>query len=114
VPINEVFDILPLSGHLLPGEIENVEFVYNAFGGQLFKTTAVCHVVGGPSYEVTLAGDSSLITYKLSTHSIDLGDLRFCDWMSKDIYIENTGKVTFEYNTLLDTVKRKGYVECFP
>jgi len=33
VPINEVFDILPLSGHLLPGEVENVEFVYNAFGG---------------------------------------------------------------------------------
>ena len=34
--------------------------------------------------------------------------------MAKDIYVENTGKVTFEYNTLLDMVKRKGYVECFP
>lgn len=33
VPINEVFDILPLSGYLESGEVEQVEFVYNAFGG---------------------------------------------------------------------------------
>lgn len=33
IPINEVFDILPLSGYLEPGEAEQVEFVYNAFGG---------------------------------------------------------------------------------
>ena len=33
IPINEIFDILPLSGALEPGHEEQVEFVYNAFGG---------------------------------------------------------------------------------
>lgn len=114
IPINEVFDILPLSGYLQPGEVESVEFVYNAFAGQKFKTTAVCHVDGGPNYDVVLIGDSSLITYKISTSAIELGEIRFCDWVSRDFYIENTGKVTFEYKILLDGVKRKGYVECNP
>lgn len=114
IPINEVFDILPLSGFLKPGEVESVEFVYNAFAGQRFKTTAVCHVEGGPNYEVVLVGDSSLITYKLSTLNIDLGEIRFCDWVARDFYLENTGKVTFEYKVLLHTVKRKGFVDCIP
>lgn len=30
------------------------------------------------------------------------------------MYIENTGKVTFEYKVLLDSVKRKGYVDASP
>lgn len=30
VPINEVFDILPLNGILEPGETEMVEFIYHA------------------------------------------------------------------------------------
>jgi hydrocephalus-inducing protein len=114
VPINEVFDILPLSGFLGVGDTEQVEFVYNAFGGQRFKTTAVCHVEGGPNYEVTLIGDSSLITYHLSTNHIELGEVRFCDWVSRDFVIENTGKVTFEYKILYTQVKRRGYIECAP
>jgi hypothetical protein len=31
MPINEVFDILPVMGVLAPGESETVEFVFNAF-----------------------------------------------------------------------------------
>jgi len=31
IRINEVFDILPLNGSLSPGEVEIVEFIYNAF-----------------------------------------------------------------------------------
>lgn len=100
IPINEVFDILPLSGFLQPGESEQVEFVYNAFGGQRFKTAAVCHVEGGPNYEVTLIGDSSLISYNLSVRHIDLGETQFCNWVTKEFQIENTGKVTFEYKIL--------------
>ncbi|EGR28756.1 hypothetical protein IMG5_169530, partial [Ichthyophthirius multifiliis] len=112
IPINEVFDILPLSGYLEAGETQQVEFVYNAYAGQKFQTTAVCHVEGGPKYEVVLIGDSSLIVYKLSIQQIDFGDVRFCDWVTKDFLIENNGKVTFEYKILLDNVKRKNFVEC--
>lgn len=52
--INEIFDILPLSGKLEPGESENVEFIFYAILPQKFKTTAICHVEGGPDYEVQL------------------------------------------------------------
>ena len=52
--INEIFDILPLSGKLEPGECENVEFIFYAILPQKFKTTAICHVEGGPDYEVQL------------------------------------------------------------
>lgn len=50
VPINEIFDILPLSGKLEPDQVEEVEFIYNAQGGILYRTTALCHVEGGPNY----------------------------------------------------------------
>lgn len=50
IPINEIFDILPLSGYLEPGQVEDVEFVYNALGGMNFRATAVCHIDGGPNY----------------------------------------------------------------
>lgn len=114
IPINEIFDILPLSGYLEPGQNEQVEFVYNAITGQRFKTTAICHVEGGPNYEVTLIGDSSLINYKLNTDLIELADQRFCDFITRDIYIENTGKVTFEFKVILTQVKKKGFVDAFP
>lgn len=55
-----------------------------------------------------------MITYRLSSNLLELGDIRFCDWVSKDFFIENTGKVTFEYKILYITVKRKGYISCTP
>jgi len=91
--INEVFDILPLSGFLLPGESENVEFIFNSVVNHKVKAIAVCHVEGGPDYEVQLEGDSSLISYKISTNLLELGEVRFCDWVQKEFFIENVGKV---------------------
>lgn len=58
-----------------------MEFVYNAIGGQRFKTSAVCHVDGGPEYEISLVGDSSKISCALGNPIMDLGDIRFCDWV---------------------------------
>lgn len=43
-PINEIFDILPLSGRLDPDQVEEVEFIYNAQGGILYRASAICHV----------------------------------------------------------------------
>lgn len=103
-----------MSGSLNPGEIDDVEFVYNAFGGQKMKTTAVCHVDGGPNYEVILIGDSSLISYKISAKNIDFGEVKFCEWAIREFYIENNSKVSFDFKILYDKVKRKDYIECNP
>ena len=112
--INEVFDILPLSGFLQPGESENVEFIFNSVVNRKVKAVAVCHVEGGPDYEVLLEGDSSLISYKISTNLLELGEVRFCDWMQKEFYIENTGKVQFNFSIILNKIIRKGLVEVIP
>ena len=112
--INEIFDILPLSGYLQPGESENVEFIFNSVVNHKVKAVAVCHVEGGPDYEVTLEGDSSLISYKLSTNLLELGDQRFSDWVQKEFFIENTGKVQFNFSISLNKIIRKGLVEVLP
>lgn len=45
---------------------------------------------------------------------MELGDVRFCDWVSREFTIENTGKVTFEFKVSLQNVKKKGYVDVQP
>jgi hydrocephalus-inducing protein len=72
-----VFDILPVSGRLEPGQEENVEFTYQAGNGILYNGVAVCSVDGGPDYEVPITGDSNEVQYKLSTHEIDFKEVEY-------------------------------------
>jgi len=67
LPINEVFDILPVSGRLMPNQTETVEFTFQAGHGLLYSGVAVCSVDGGPDYEVPIVGESSFVDFKLST-----------------------------------------------
>lgn len=41
-------------------------------------------------------------------------DLRFCDWQTKEFFIENKEKVPFEFSVNLSQIKRKGLVEVIP
>jgi len=45
---------------------------------------------------------------------MDLGEVQFCNWMQREFFIENTGKVTFEFKVLFNMIKKKGFVECSP
>ena len=77
LPINEVFDILPVSGILKEGETETVEFTYYAGHGKEYNGIAVCSVDGGPDYQVPLQGKSSFVSYQLSTKEIDFGEIAY-------------------------------------
>jgi hydrocephalus-inducing protein len=112
LPINEVFDILPVSGRLEPGDTENVEFTYQAGNGLLYNGVAVCSVDGGPDYEVPITGDSSVVQFRLSTTELDYQEIPYNESSSKEFYIENIGKVPFEFNINLSTVSRPGIIEC--
>lgn len=112
LPINEVFDILPVSGILQPGQTENVEFTFYAGNGITYNGTAVCSCDGGPDYEVPIHGDSNLVTYRLSANELDFGEVAYNESSTKDFYIENIGKVPFEFNINLGTVSRPGVIEC--
>jgi hydrocephalus-inducing protein len=112
LPINEVFDILPVSGRLEPGQTENVEFTFQAGHGLLYNGVAVASVDGGPDYEVPIVGESSFVDFKLSTHELVYGEIPYNDSSSKEFYIENIGKVPFEFNINLSTVSRPGIIQC--
>jgi len=114
VPINEVFDILPVSGILKEGETETVEFTFYAGHGMMYNGIAVCSVDGGPDYQVPLVGESSFVSYKLSANEIDFGEISYCNNTSGDFYIENVGKVPFEFNINLSTISRSGMLEVTP
>lgn len=48
----QLFDILPISGHLEPGASEVMEVSYFASPGSRATASAVCVVVDGPEYKV--------------------------------------------------------------
>lgn len=56
LPINEVFDILPVSGVLQPDETENVEYTFYSGHGLTYNGVSVCSVDGGPDYDVPITG----------------------------------------------------------
>lgn len=113
-PINQLFDILPVKGKLSPGETETVEFSYHSGEGSRHTAIAVCSVEGGPDYEVILTGESSVVNYQLSRYSINFGDIPYNESSVQEFFVENIGKVPFEYSINLDTLQRPGILEVTP
>lgn len=99
---------------LQPGQQETVEFTFYSGHGLLYNGVAVCSVDGGPDYEVPIVGESSFVSYKLSTQELDYGEIPYNESSSKEFFIENIGKVPYAFNINLQTVSRPGLVECHP
>ena len=72
-PRDQVFDILPLHGLLLPGQSQQVQFTFYGHAGITTEVTAVCRVEGGPAYQLRLSGEASGMEYRFSSRHIDLG-----------------------------------------
>lgn len=73
LPFLQVFDILPLYGELQPGESQQVTFTFFGHANLVVHITALCEVQGGPTYEVMLSGEASVISYLLDVTEIDWG-----------------------------------------
>lgn len=69
----QVFDILPLYGTLQPGDTEQVTMTFYGHADIWGQAKAVCEVEGGPTYEITLKGEASLVSYKFDRKDIDYG-----------------------------------------
>jgi len=69
--------VLPIRSCLAPGETEDVEFVYYGHSGRKFKGTCLCEVDGGPTYELTLIGEGSSVSYQLDRSFLDFGKLLY-------------------------------------
>ncbi|XP_005052783.1 PREDICTED: hydrocephalus-inducing protein homolog [Ficedula albicollis] len=60
--MQEVFDVRPLWGELQPGESHTVTFTFFGYANIVARVTALCHVQGGPTYRVVVAGGASPVS----------------------------------------------------
>ncbi|CAM9222413.1 unnamed protein product, partial [Heterosigma akashiwo] len=114
IPINQVFDILPIRSHLAPGESEDVEFLFYGHANRKFKGTCVCEVEGGPEYEVALSGDASHVGFKLDKPFLDFGRVLHTKTEDGEFHVLNPGKVAFPYKVRTDRVSLPGLLEVTP
>ncbi|XP_062355730.1 hydrocephalus-inducing protein-like [Cinclus cinclus] len=95
--LNQVFDIWPLWGKLQPGEKQKVSFSFFGHVNTIASVTALCHVKGGPTYEVELTGEASRISYSLSHQEINCGFQIFNEICHSTVTLANTGKIKFNW-----------------
>ena len=62
-------------GSLQAGESEIVTFVFHGYPYINCSAKAICNVLHGPSYEVSVLGESSFISYEFDSNDIDYGSV---------------------------------------
>ncbi|XP_071173399.1 hydrocephalus-inducing protein homolog isoform X10 [Mytilus edulis] len=97
IGIEEVFDILPLYGYLQPGDTEQVTMTFYGHAHIWGQVKAICEIKGGPTYEIMLTGEASLVDYKFDCKEIDFGKQMYDHVASAEIKLINTGKVGFDF-----------------
>ncbi|KAF1661855.1 hypothetical protein FQA23_0006661, partial [Aptenodytes patagonicus] len=98
--VEEVFDVLPLYGVLQPGESQRVTFTFFGHANIVARVVALCRVEGGPTYEIALSGEASLINYLLDVMEINCGLQLFYEVTEAEVTLQNSGKVGFTYVVL--------------
>lgn len=69
----QVFDILPLYGVLQPHSSHQISFTFYGHCDIVAQAKALCKVEEGPTYEITLKGEASIINYSFDTTDINYG-----------------------------------------
>uniref|UniRef100_A0A2K6GI20 HYDIN axonemal central pair apparatus protein n=1 Tax=Propithecus coquereli TaxID=379532 RepID=A0A2K6GI20_PROCO len=77
IGIEEVFDILPLYGMLQPHSSQQMSFTFYGHSNIIAQAKALCEVEEGPTYEIILKGEASLINYFFDTKDINYGSQGF-------------------------------------
>nr|XP_057932234.1 hydrocephalus-inducing protein homolog isoform X2 [Doryrhamphus excisus] len=96
--VQEVFDVLPMYGHLQPGEQQLVTFVFHGQDFVRREVIAQCQVEHGPTYDIRLRGEASEISFSLDSCIVNFGLQRFDQIGESNIILRNTGKVGFKFS----------------
>jgi hydrocephalus-inducing protein len=112
--VNELYDILPISGLLQSGEMETVEVTYHAVVRELAEATARCVVAGGPDYQVTFRGESDDITESIGEQHLNFDDIAYNEESKGFFKIINSGKVAFKFFVSLEKLSRPGMIVVEP
>uniref|UniRef100_UPI003AADF4DB hydrocephalus-inducing protein homolog n=1 Tax=Centroberyx gerrardi TaxID=166262 RepID=UPI003AADF4DB len=101
VRVEEVFDVLPIYGRMQPGDQQTVTFTFYGHAYVSREVVAQCHVEEGPTYDITLRGEASEITYSLDSTHINLGQQLFDRVGEAEVMLRNSGKVGFRFSIVL-------------
>lgn len=71
--VEEVFDISPLYGSLDPGQSQELNITFYGHKDLKAFIKAICHINNGPTYEMVIKGEASVLNYELSNKLIDFG-----------------------------------------
>ncbi|XP_059337753.1 hydrocephalus-inducing protein homolog [Ammospiza nelsoni] len=93
----EAFSILPVSGVLQPGESQQVSFTFCGHLNTISDVTALCHVEGGPTYEVMLTGEISHLSYLVRPQEINRGLQMFNEIHHSNVTLVNGGKIELNW-----------------
>ena len=96
----KIFDIYPMRAHIEPKHKDVVRFSFFADSNgrsTKFRGTAICHIIGGPEYTISLSGGSAAIEYKIDPLHIDFGDISYKDKMTQTLTLTNYSDVTVSY-----------------
>ncbi|OHT01013.1 hypothetical protein TRFO_07679 [Tritrichomonas foetus] len=99
---SKIFDIYPIRAHIESKSTDVVRFSFFAVAdsrgrSRKYQGTAICHIVGGPEYTLSLAGGSAAIEYKIDPLHIDFGDINYKDRMHKTMTLSNNSDVPVSY-----------------
>ncbi|XP_041651130.1 hydrocephalus-inducing protein homolog [Cheilinus undulatus] len=95
--VEEAFDVIPVYGNLQPGDEQPVTFSFYGLKNVSRELTARCRVEEGPTYEITLRGEASVISYSLDSSHVDFGPLLFDHVGEAEVTLKNTGKIGFKF-----------------
>lgn len=73
VAINEIIDIIPMSGIIPAGKTQTFTVVFYGHSDMSFKTTAFCFIEGGTGKSVDIQGASTHASIVVMPRSLDLG-----------------------------------------
>jgi hydrocephalus-inducing protein len=95
--ITRIFDISPIRGSIGPGENEEIHITFCATQSAKITAIAICHIVGGPDYKITLTGSAAFVEYDLTPRSIDFGRCDYLATLSSELVLLNKSDVPVTY-----------------
>ncbi|XP_061935076.1 hydrocephalus-inducing protein homolog [Apis cerana] len=102
--INEVLQIIPNEGTVLPYSVQRVHVGFHGFEWLQIKATAVCQILRGPTENVHIFARADNVRYDIDNDVIDFGQQLFLQRQRKCITLKNICTIAFEFE-IKDAVK---------
>ncbi|XP_053973138.1 hydrocephalus-inducing protein homolog [Hylaeus volcanicus] len=95
--INEVLEIVPTEGTVLPFTVQHVHVGFHGFKPLSVKATAICKILRGPTEEIQILARADAIQFSIDSRVIDFGQQLFMESGRRSFTLRNQSGVAFEY-----------------